>query len=79
MFERLCRVVACTLGLAPETVGLQTSMENCAAWDSLRHFEVILAVEAEFGARFSMDAIPELTSLSAILESLPAAMQSQAA
>ena len=63
MYEALGRVIASTLGLAATDVSQGTSMSNCPAWDSLKHFEVILAIENEFQVRFPMDAIPEMTSV----------------
>lgn len=79
MLEQLSRVVGGVLGLAPQAVDRQTSMETCPAWDSLRHFEVILAVEAAFGVRFAMEALPELTSLAALQDALAAVAEKKAA
>jgi len=79
MHERVCRVVGSVLGLAPGKVDAGTSMSTCSAWDSLRHFEVILAVEGEFGVRFPIDVIPELVSIAELCRQLAAAADKQAA
>lgn len=70
MHEAIRRVVASTLGLPAADVSEGASMSNCAAWDSLRHFEVILAIERDFQVRFPMDVIPELTSVARLAEQL---------
>jgi acyl carrier protein len=39
-------------------------------WDSVMHLNLILALEAEFGVRFSTAEIPQLTSVKKIRERL---------
>ena len=70
MTDRLCIAVADALGLNREEVSDTTSRANCGKWDSLQHFQVILAVEKEYGIRFSSEIIPELTSIAAIRHEL---------
>ncbi len=41
-------------------------------WDSLGHFNFLMAVEEEFDTRFSMEEIGELKSLDAIAAALAA-------
>ena len=68
--QRLCQVVASTLGVPAEEVSEATSMQNCERWDSLQHFHVVLAVEEAFGVRFSSERIPCLTSVHLLREEL---------
>jgi len=68
--EVLCRTVANALGLGDGQVSDSTCMENCDRWDSLQHFNLILAVEQAFGVRFSSERIPELVSVQALREEL---------
>jgi acyl carrier protein len=70
MDQRLESVVASVLGLDTEEICDQTSSETCPAWDSLRHFHLILALEQAFGVRFSSQAIPDLVSVGRIREEL---------
>ena len=46
--------------------------ENVDRWDSLRHMQLILALEDEFGVTIADDAIPDLLSIGAIEEGLQA-------
>jgi len=41
-------------------------------WDSVAHLDLLSEVEAEFGLRFSLDEMSELTSLDAIRRRLAA-------
>ena len=41
-------------------------------WDSLAHFNFLMAVEEDFGIRFSMDEMSELKNLRQIKEALSA-------
>lgn len=66
MDQRLESVVASVLGLRADEICDQTSPETCAAWDSLRHFYLILALEQAFGVRFSSEVIPDLVTVGKI-------------
>ena len=46
------------------------SPEQMTDWDSLRHLELMLALELEFGVQISSEAMPELLSVDAIEEYL---------
>lgn len=70
MHERLKSVVATALGLSPIEVCDETSPQTCAAWDSLRHFNLVLALEQAFGVRFSSEVIPDLVSVAKIRQEL---------
>lgn len=62
MNEKLCSVIADTLGLDCGAIGPELSRESEAAWDSLNHLRLVTAVEEVFGVRFSMAQIQEIKS-----------------
>jgi acyl carrier protein len=66
----LTTVIAQALGIDEAEVSDDTSMQNCDAWDSLRHFHLILSLEQAYGVRFSSDRIPGLTSVQALRDEL---------
>jgi acyl carrier protein len=70
MADRLLTTAASVLDMSPGDITDEASMESCPSWDSLNHFRLILAVEQEFGARFSSDVIPDLVSISRIRREL---------
>lgn len=60
---RLYQVVGNVLKVDPETLTDEANAETIASWDSLRHIEVIFAVESAFHTRFTMPEIASLRNL----------------
>ncbi len=56
-------VFAQVFGRAPEQFGDDTSPANVEGWDSVRHVELVVALEERFSCMFDPDEVPELTSL----------------
>jgi len=48
-------------------VGEQASRENLPNWDSLKHIEVIFAIEDELNFQFPEDMLPALNSIERIV------------
>lgn len=59
-------IVAEVLGIPSNAIDANTSMQTEPKWDSLRHMNLIFALEDHFGFRFGDEEIPTLTSISAI-------------
>ena len=57
---RLNHIVANVLEIDVSLLNDASNAQNTPRWDSLRHIEVIFAVESAFHVRFTM---PEITSL----------------
>lgn len=57
---KLKQIVANILEINPDQLSDMSNAQNTPRWDSLRHIEVIFAVESAFHVRFTM---PEITSL----------------
>ena len=57
---KLNQIVANILEIDASLLSEQSNAQNTPRWDSLRHIEVIFAVESAFHVRFTM---PEITSL----------------
>jgi len=49
-------------------VNENTDQKNCAAWDSLRHLNLIIELEDEFNISFEPEEIAEMKSLGKIEE-----------
>jgi acyl carrier protein len=67
---RIKHIFGEVLGVAPEAVGPDSSPESIAAWDSLHHMSLLLALEQEFGVVFADGDLPELTSFGRIRAAL---------
>jgi len=48
-------------------VDLSSSRENCAQWDSLKHIEIIFAVEDALGLQFDEAELADLNSVARIV------------
>jgi acyl carrier protein len=66
MHERIREVLARTWELPAQDIPPNASPENLKGWDSLRHLELMLELELEFGVRMSAEEVPELVSVDAI-------------
>ena len=49
-------------------VGEEVFANTEANWDSMKHIEIIMTLEEEFGISFAPEDIPQLKSLSKIIE-----------
>jgi acyl carrier protein len=68
--SRVREVLAQVLDLRPAEIGPELSAATSSAWTSLNHLMLISQLENEFGVVFSNQEIVDLTSYSAILETL---------
>lgn len=66
------RVMAETFEVDAQRIDEHTAPDTLAAWDSLRHMSLILALEREFGIEFDEEAIPELSSYTLLREAIAA-------
>lgn len=72
MDDKLRKIISEVLAVAEDYIDSSTSTKTQPKWDSLRHMNLILAIEDAFSVRFSDDEIPLLTSVTAIEQALAA-------
>ena len=60
---QLYDVVAGVLKIDPSVLNEKSNALNTPNWDSLRHIELMLAVETSFGASFSMAEMVSMQDL----------------
>jgi acyl carrier protein len=71
--ERVVGIITEVLGLDPSEaadLAKETGSEPLAKWDSMRHVELIVALEDAFGIEIEERAIPKLNSVARIVEHL---------
>jgi acyl carrier protein len=68
--DRVMTVVAGELGIEPEELPNDATLNKFDKWDSLNHISVLLALEKEFGVEVSEDTIRQLSSIPAIMKHL---------
>ena len=55
-------VVGAMLDIDPATIDEQTSTDTVSKWDSVRHMNLIIALEESFGITIPDDEVANLTS-----------------
>jgi acyl carrier protein len=60
---QLYHIIGKVLGVDATTLHDESNAQNTPKWDSLRHIEVIFAVESAFHVRFTMPEIANLRKL----------------
>lgn len=66
MVEAIKRVMSQILGVDPGSIVAESSPATIDRWDSLKHMQLIMALEDELGIQFPDEVIPELISFEAI-------------
>ncbi|NJM28776.1 MAG: acyl carrier protein [Rhizobiales bacterium] len=60
---QLYNIIGKVLGVDPATLSEDSNAQNTPKWDSLRHIEVVFAMESAFHVRFTMPEIASLRNL----------------
>jgi acyl carrier protein len=66
MRDQIKQVIARSLGVDAARIADDSSVDSMPEWDSLRHIELMLALETDFGVHISTAEMLELLSLEAI-------------
>jgi len=64
--EKLRKIIADALELSADEINESTAMESVDTWDSLRHMEMVVALEQEYALEFGADEMMEMTSFNEI-------------
>ena len=70
MIEQVVRVVSEVMGVPSSSVSGKTSARDLAEWDSLRHMNLIVAIEDRFSITLDESRFAELDSVEAITKEL---------
>ena len=70
MLDTIAQVMAQILQVPKETIVRDSSPETIDRWDSLKHMQLIMALEDEFEVQFPDEVIPELLNVRLIEEKL---------
>jgi acyl carrier protein len=65
-FKQLREVIATTLKVSPDKITETTCNEDIAAWDSLGHVNLMMALEQTFNVFLDVEDFPNLISVPAI-------------
>ena len=64
--EKIRQILSAALGLAEDRINDDTIPETVAAWDSVMHLNLVLALEEAFGTSFTPEETLEMTSVARI-------------
>ena len=70
VFERVQRIAADVFSVPIAQINAESSADTIETWDSLQHLNFVLAVEQEFGVRFTPEEIEKLISVNTMVEML---------
>lgn len=63
----VCRIVSELFEVPDESLSADSCPDTIERWDSVGHLNLVLALEQEFGVRFSPDQIEQMTGVGAIV------------
>lgn len=70
MKEKVFHIVSQVFGVQINELSEDSSPETIQTWDSLKHMNLVLALEEEFGVRFSDEKIMQMLSVGLITEAV---------
>lgn len=70
MNERVRHILGLVLEMPEQQIDEGLSAEDASNWDSIRHLNLVMALEEAFGVSFSSDELGRLTSYRAIVDAL---------
>lgn len=68
--NKLKALMAVILAINEGSISNRTSMDTVKSWDSLKHMNLIMAIERDFDVELDDDEISEMQSVEVILEVL---------
>lgn len=74
MNDRVFKVISQVLNVPLTQIKEESSPDSIAGWDSLKHMNLVLAIEEEFKVQFSEEQIVEMLNVGLIIESLKEVM-----
>ena len=66
--DRIRSIVAAVLRVPEDTLVDAASPDSVAGWDSLRHMQLVLALEESFGVQFAVEDMEAMFNVGAIVE-----------
>ncbi|WP_061212752.1 acyl carrier protein [Syntrophomonas wolfei] len=70
MEERVKRIMAEILGIKQESINSKTTPDTVKEWDSLKHMQLILALEEEFSVEIPDEFIDKMLNVDMIFSVL---------
>jgi acyl carrier protein len=75
MKEKVFDIVSKILGVPPDRIDEDSSPDSIEDWDSLKHMNLVMALEQEFHVQFTDEQIIELLNVKLIILTLEEMLQ----
>ena len=70
MKERVFKVMSSVFGVPVDKINEESSPDNIESWDSLKHLNLVVALEEEFDIEFTDDQTGDIMSALLIIKTL---------
>ena len=70
--ERVREIISEFLQVPAGEIGDDFSPEHTSAWSSMKHMEIVMALETEYGIRFDAEEIPKLIEFGVLCDRVQA-------
>jgi acyl carrier protein len=70
MKDKVLSILSKVMQVDPADLSIESSSETVATWDSLKHMNLILALEDDFDVQFTDTEIVEMLSVDQIIKTL---------
>ena len=60
--ERIKEVMSGVFGIEVETLNEESSQDNVEGWDSIKHLDLIVSLEEEFGVSVPIEEVGNMTN-----------------
>lgn len=74
MNDRVFKVISQVLNVPLTQINEESSPDSITGWDSLKHMNLVLALEEEFNVQFSEEQIVEMLNVTLVIEALKEVM-----
>jgi acyl carrier protein len=68
--ERVTQIISNIMNIPITKISVDSSSESVEQWESMKHIQLILALEEEFDVQFDDEQIAELQSVSLIVAAI---------
>jgi acyl carrier protein len=68
LYEQVRQIAADIFGLYPEDITPGASPDTIHTWDSVKHLNVVLAIEQALGTRFAPEEIEQIKDFGSLVE-----------
>ena len=68
--ERVYKIISLVFNVPIENINDESSSDDIETWDSLKHMNMVLALEEEFNVQFGEEQVLEMLNVGLIIEIL---------